>query len=203
MTDSTGHIAGEPVGVGDDELVLRVAGGDSVALGELYDRYGRLAYGLAYRILGDATSAEDAVQEAFLGVWRSAAGYDVARGTARAWLMTSVRNRCIDVLRGPRRLSKLDEPIDDAFDLQSDDNVWETVLQRLQAHDVRRALDNLPEDQRTTINLAYFGGLTHAQIAAQMRVPLGTVKGRMRLALEKLRDLLAPGRGFEPVAEGK
>jgi RNA polymerase sigma-70 factor (ECF subfamily) len=114
-----------------------------------------------------------------------------------------VRNRCIDVLRGPRRPSKLDEPIDDLPDLRAADDVWETVAQRLQAQDVRNALDNLPEDQRTTINLAYFGGLTQTQIAAQMRVPLGTVKGRMRLALEKLREMLAKGRGFEPAVEGR
>jgi RNA polymerase sigma-70 factor (ECF subfamily) len=153
------------------------------------------------RVLGDAAAAEDIVQEAFLAVWRNAAGYDGARGTFRAWLMASVRNRCIDVLRGPRRALKLDDTIEATLDLTSGDDVWETVVLHLRAQDVRRALDSLPDDQRTTINLAYFGGLTHAQIAAQMRVPLGTVKGRMRLALEKLRAVLASGPGLDPVVE--
>jgi RNA polymerase sigma-70 factor (ECF subfamily) len=154
-------------------------------------------------MLADGPAAEDVVQEAFVAVWRNAASFDPSRGQVRSWLLTSVRNRCIDMLRGPRRPSKLDEPIDDVPELRSTDDVWETVAQRLQAQDVRRALDNLPEDQRTTINLAYFGGLTQTQIAAQMRVPLGTVKGRMRLALEKLREMLANGRGFEPAVEGR
>jgi RNA polymerase sigma-70 factor (ECF subfamily) len=192
---------GDPASLGDDTLVARIATGDAASLGALYDRYGRLTFGLAYRMLADGPSAEDIVQEAFVAVWRNAASFDPARGTARSWLLTSVRNRCIDVLRGPRRSSKLDEPIDDLLDLRAADDVWETVVQRLQAQDVRRALDNLPEDQRTTIDLAYFGGLTQTQIAAQMRVPLGTVKGRMRLALEKLREMLANGRGFEPAVE--
>jgi RNA polymerase sigma-70 factor, ECF subfamily len=186
----------------DEVLVSRIATGDSGALGVLYDRYGRLAYGLAFRMLADGPAAEDVVQEAYLAVWRNSVSFDPARGQARAWLMTSVRNRCIDVLRGPRRPFKLDEPIDDLLDLRAADDVWETVLQNLQAQDVRKALDNLPDDQRATIDLAYFGGLTQTQIASQMRVPLGTVKGRMRLALEKLRDLLANGRGFEAAVEG-
>jgi RNA polymerase sigma-70 factor (ECF subfamily) len=200
--DATGR-SNDLTSLPDEALIGRIAAGDSTALGTLYDRYGRLAYGLAYRMLADGTAAEDVVQEAYVAIWRNAASYDPRRGQARAWLMTAVRNRCIDVLRGPRRPLKLGDPIDDFFDLQSADDVWETVLQNLQAQDVRKALNTLPADQRATIDLAYFGGLTQTQIAAQMRVPLGTVKGRMRLALEKLRELLATGRGFEPVVEGQ
>jgi RNA polymerase sigma-70 factor (ECF subfamily) len=202
VTDSAGQ-SSDLASISDEVIVGRIASGDSGSLGVLYDRYGRLAYGLAFRMLADGTAAEDVVQEAYLAVWRNAATFDPARGAARGWLMTSVRNRCIDILRGPRRPLKFDEPMEDMLDLRAADDVWETVLQNLQAQDVRKALDNLPDDQRTTIDLAYFGGLTQTQIAAQMRVPLGTVKGRMRLALEKLRELLANGRGFEPAVEGR
>lgn len=203
VTESSGNAEANATDSSDAKLIDRVAAGDSAALGELYDRFGRMAYALAYRMTGDAMAAEDVVQEAYLGVWRNAVKFDSSRGTVRAWLMTSVRHRCIDVLRGPRRKSTLDESIDDSFDLKSGDDVWESVLQHLQAQDVRRALDGLPEDQRTTINLAYFGGLTHAQIAAQMRVPLGTVKGRLRLALDKLHHVMATGPGFEPAVESQ
>ncbi len=187
---------------GDEALMARLAKGDKDALGLLYDRYGRLAYGLAYQMLGDAGAAEDVVQDAFVAAWRHAASFDPRRGSVRSWLLVSVRNRCIDVLRGPGRWSNLDPSDDEQLDLVATDDVWEAVLRNTQAEDVRRALECLPEEQRTTIRLAFFGGLTHTQIAAQMRVPLGTVKGRLRLALEKLRDLLVSEGGMEPAAKG-
>jgi RNA polymerase sigma-70 factor (ECF subfamily) len=186
----------------DESLLRGLAKGDSDGLSALYERYGRLAYGLAYRMLADGPAAEDVVQEAFVSAWRNAPSFNPERGTARAWLLTTVRNRCIDVLRGPRRSSKLDATVDDAFDLEARDNVLESVLHRLQAQDIQSALDRLPEEQRTAVHLAYFGGLTHAQIAAQTRVPLGTVKGRMRLALDKLREVLTKSGGVEPASEG-
>jgi RNA polymerase sigma-70 factor (ECF subfamily) len=189
-------------GITDEALMATLANGDSGALSALYDRFGRLAYGLAYHMLGDGEAAEDVVQEAFVSVWRNATSFDPRRGSARAWLLTAVRNRCIDALRGPRRPAKLDAPTEAALAIESPDDVWETVLRNLQAQDVRRALDRLPEEQRTTIHLAFFGGLTHAQIAAHMRVPLGTVKGRMRLAVEKLREHLLTSGGMEPATEG-
>jgi RNA polymerase sigma-70 factor, ECF subfamily len=191
--------SGQPT---DEALVVAIAAGDASALGALYDRYGSLAYGLAIRMMGDRDVAEDVVQETFVSVWRHAADFDPRRGTARAWLLTSIRHRCIDLLRGPRSPSKLDAPVEAALAVEAADDVWESVLRTLQAQDVRRALDRLPEEQRTTIHLAFFGGLTHTQIASQMAVPLGTVKGRMRLALDKLREmLLAPGE-LEPATEG-
>jgi len=173
-----------------DALVLkRIASGDQTALGFLYDRYGGLAFGLARRMLGDAGAAEDVVQEVFLAVWRNADGFQPSRGSVRSWLMTAVRNRCIDLLRGPRhRLEANDGEFADRT-LAADD-LWESVVEHLEAEDVQRALACLPEEQRITIHLAFFKGLTHAQIAAQLDVPLGTVKGRMRLGLEKLRNVL-------------
>lgn len=193
MSESSDPVREDLANAEDTQLLGRVASGDSAALGDLYDRFGRLAFGLAYRMLGDATAAEDVVQESFIALWRTARSFDARRGSAQPWLMTSVRYRCIDLLRGPRRYAKFDKSIDASFDLKSDDDVWETVAQCLHTQDVRRALNGLPEDQRRTIDLAYFGGLTHVQIAAHMRVPLGTVKGRLRLALEKLRDALDSG----------
>lgn len=174
----------------DGDLVARIAHGDSSALGTLYDRYGRLAYALAHRMLGESTAAEDVVQEAFVAIWRSAPRYDAGRGVPRAWILTTVRNRCIDILRGTRPAISLETRDGELPLVAEGGDVWENVVQHLQAEDVQRALADLPDDQRTTIVLAYFKGMTHAQIAAHMQVPLGTVKGRMRLALGKLRELL-------------
>lgn len=201
MTIAGGEPGDGAVGISDEALMAGLAAGDAGALSTLYDRFGRLAYGLAYHMLADGAAAEDVVQEAFVSVWRNATSFDPKRGTARAWLLTTVRNRCVDVLRGPRRHSKLDAPTEAALAMESPDDVWESVLRNLQAQDVRQALDRLPEEQRTTIQLAFFGGLTHAQIAAHMRVPLGTVKGRMRLAVEKLREYLVTSGGMEPATE--
>ncbi|HEX5415582.1 MAG TPA: sigma-70 family RNA polymerase sigma factor [Chloroflexota bacterium] len=189
----------DPPGAGDEELVGRIARGDSAALGALYDRHGRLAFALAHRLLGDPTAAEDVVQEAFVALWRTAPRYDPARGVPRAWLLTTVRNRCIDILRGTRPSVPLETPDGELSLVAENGDVWEKVAQNLQAEDVQRALADLPEDQRTTIVFAYFKGMTHAQIAAHMEVPLGTVKGRLRLALGKLRELLEGTREGEPL----
>jgi RNA polymerase sigma-70 factor (ECF subfamily) len=152
-------------------------------------------------MLADAPAAEDVVQDAFVAIWRHAAAFDPRRGNVRPWLLTTVRNRCLDILRGPRPTIGLDPDDADSRSVTAPDDVWFSVWQDVQAQDVRRALDHLPEEQRTTIQLAFFGGLTHTQIAAQMRVPLGTVKGRMRLALGKLRELLSAGE-LDPAPEG-
>lgn len=189
------------VQLADELLLTAIARGDPEALGALYDRYGGLAFGLAQRLLGDRELAEDVVQEAFLAVWRHAASFDAGRGSVRAWLLTSVRHRCIDVLRGPRRGLKLEESVEAAVREAGSDEVWEEVARTLQAADIQRALDGLPDEQRNVVRLAFFGGLTHAQIAAQLQVPLGTVKGRMRLALEKLRETLGASGGLERALE--
>ena len=183
-----------------DELLLRLlASGRADALSALYDRFGRLTHALAYRMLNDQAAAEDVVQEAFVAIWRNAPSFDSARGSARAWLFTTVRNRCVDVLRGTRRPSNVDDFLEI---VPASDDVLGDVLRNLQEREVQAALAKLPDEQRATIDLAYFSGMTHAQIASHMRVPLGTVKGRMRLALEKLRDLLITSGGLEPAHEG-
>lgn len=177
-----------------------IANGDAQALSQLYDQYGRIAYRLAYRMLGDQAVAEDAVQEAFLAIWRHASGFDASRGSARVWILTLVRHHCIDTLRGSKAKITLDPSIEESLPGPATDEVWDGVARTLEAQDVRRALDQLPEAQRATIDLAYYGGLTQAQIAGQMQVPLGTVKGRMRLALARLRELLTGG-GLEPASD--
>lgn len=160
------------------------------ALGTLYDRYGRIAFGLAYRMLGDAAGAEEVVQDAFMRVWRRAGSFDQERGGARAWLLTIVHHCAIDHTRrrATRQTGELDfdalEPVLEAPD------IWIDVLDGLRAESVRTALAGLPEEQRRAIELAYFDGLTQGEIAAQTGAPLGTVKSRMRLGLRKLHDFL-------------
>lgn len=177
-------------GISDGELLARVVSGDDLALGTLYDRYSRLALGLAYRMLGDRGQAEDVVQEAFLSVWRRAATFDSRRGSARGWLMSIVHNAAIDRRRGRFRRQQDEVDIDDhAWRLTSDD-VWNDVSRRLDREQVRRALAAIPAEQRQTLELAYFGGLTQAEIAERTGEPLGTVKSRARLGLRRLEALL-------------
>lgn len=165
----------------------------------LYDRYAALAYGVAMRVLGDPARAEDAVQDAFLNVWHRAATFDAERGSIRAWLLTSVRNRCIDYLRGrgsrERREQELSPDVDYA---PAPSDPWREVSLSLERTAVRDAMASLPAEQRQVVELAYFGGYSQSEIAEMSRVPLGTVKGRMRLALEKMSSYLR-GRGLVDV----
>jgi RNA polymerase sigma-70 factor, ECF subfamily len=156
----------------------------------LYDQYGGLAFALAYRILGERGIAEDVVQEAFLTIWRQQATYDAERGSARTWIMTIVHHRAIDQLRGARTKSRADTAIKDAMPLAAKEDTWAAVAQQLEREWVRGALATLPAEQRQVVEMAYYGGLTHAEIAERVGIPLGTVKGRLRLALEKLRDIM-------------
>lgn len=162
----------------------------------LYDRYAGLAYGVAMRVLGDPARAEDAVQEAFLNVWHRASTFDPDRGSIRAWLLTTVRNRCIDYLRGrgsrERREHELSPDVEYA---QAPSDPWREVSVSLERAAVRDAMASLPTEQRQVVEMAYFGGYSHTEIAEMSRVPLGTVKGRMRLALEKMGSYLR-GRGL-------
>jgi RNA polymerase sigma-70 factor (ECF subfamily) len=183
----------------DETLLQRIANGDSDALGLLYDRYARVAIAVAYRVLGNHASAEDVVQEAFLAVWRRVDSFDSSRGTVRSWLLTIIRNGAVDRRRGRHARALQDATLDDvAFRLATpDEETFDTVASSVEAERVREALATLPADQREAIELAYFGGLTHQEIAERTGAPLGTVKGRMRLGLHKLRnslgDLLPPG----------
>jgi RNA polymerase sigma-70 factor (ECF subfamily) len=174
----------------DAAILRRIVARDPGGIELLYDRYGGVAYALAYRVLGERGLAEDVVQEAFLSVWRLGKTYDARKGAVRTWLLTIVHNRTIDQLRTLRAKRSADTSIDDALPLPAREDTWVAVSERLEAERVRAALSGLPPEQRQVIDLAYFRGLTHAEIAARTGIPLGTVKGRMRLALEKLRDAL-------------
>jgi RNA polymerase sigma-70 factor, ECF subfamily len=184
--------------LGDEELMPLVGEKDPEAFEVFYDRHGGAAYSLAYRIVGDRTSAEDVTQEAFLSIWRSGARYDRARGSVRAWTLGIVRNRAIDALRrqAAGRAPKLTFDDDAALEQRpSPDLTDEQALQRDEAQRLRGALSELPGEQSKVIELAYFGGFSHSEIAEMLSMPLGTVKGRMRLGIEKIRTQLAEGLG--------
>ncbi len=176
----------------DDQLIAAIQARDMQALEQLFDRYRVLAYSVAYRLLNDAGDAEDVVQESFLNVWRAAGTYRAGRSGSRAWLMSIVHHRAIDKLRG-RGSRPMTTPLDDALPVADSSDVWSEVSQRLTGSAVRSALDTLPTEQRESIELAYFGGLSQSEIAGRLNLPLGTVKGRMRLGLHKLRSLLEAG----------
>jgi RNA polymerase sigma-70 factor, ECF subfamily len=173
----------------DPELAAALAAGDETALAGVYDRYGALAYGVALRILGDPGRAEDAVQDAFLKLWRGAAGFDSSRGNLRSWLITSVRNRCIDMLRG-RSLHERRELALHSEVRSADSGPDEQAAGSLEREAIRAAVDELADEQRQTVLLAYFGGFSQPEIAELTGVPLSTVKGRMRLAMDKLATYL-------------
>jgi RNA polymerase sigma-70 factor (ECF subfamily) len=175
----------------DEELMLRVQEGDSIAFGVVYDRHRTVAYSLAYRMCGRRGTADDVVQEAFLSLWKASGRYDAKRGSVRTFVLGIVHNRAIDALRrstvhDSRRAS--DEGIEERFEAR--DRTDAEVARRDEAAEVRSAIDELPADQQKVIELAYFGGFTHSEIAEMIDTPLGTVKGRMRLGLEKLRASL-------------
>jgi RNA polymerase sigma-70 factor (ECF subfamily) len=171
----------------DEALLALVAGGDDEALAELYDRYGRLSYAIALRVVRDTGLAQDAVQEAFLTAWRTAAGFDPARGTAATWLLTLVHRRSVDLVRREQR--RRSEPLPDSASGASGP-ADEDALIRDRRRTVQKALARLPPDQRQALELAYYGGLTQSELAERLGVPLGTVKSRMFAALARLRDLL-------------
>jgi RNA polymerase sigma-70 factor (ECF subfamily) len=178
----------------DEEVMQLVQRGDPQAFELLYDRHGGAAYSLAYRIVGKQAAAEDVVQEALLSIWRSRRRYDPTRGSVRTWILGIVHNRAIDGLRRSsvhdRRRETLDV-VEERFEASERTDV--EVARREEARSVRGALETLPTEQRQTIELAYFGGFTQNQIAELMDEPVGTVKGRMRLGLEKMRRELVGG----------
>jgi len=171
----------------DEALVALVARSDETALAELYDRIGALAYGLAYRVLRDESLAEDAVQEAFLGLWRTAASFIPERAKASTWLLTLVHRRAVDLVRREQR--RRAEPLEDApepLTESAEDDAW----LRLERERVQGALAQLPDQQREAIELAYYGGFTQSELAERLGQPLGTIKSRMFAGLARLRELL-------------
>jgi RNA polymerase sigma-70 factor (ECF subfamily) len=180
---------GDLAQVSDEALVSLVASSDEQALAELYDRFGRVAYGLALRILRDEALAQDAVQEAFLGVWRSADRYLPERAKASTWILTLVHRRAVDLVRREDR--RRGEPLDDAPEPVAVSTVEGEATLSFQRRVVQEALKGLPADQREALELAYYGGLTQSELAERLGQPLGTIKSRMFMGLARLRDLLA------------
>ena len=187
----------------DEDLMTLVEDRNAEAFAVLYDRHGGAAYSLAYRIVGSASVAEEVTQEAFLSVWRSGGRFDAARGSVRSWTLGIVRNRAIDALRrAGGNAPRLDHDDDAALaDQQAEELTDSEAIRRETARRVRRILEELPADQSQVIGLAYFGGFTHVEIAEMLGMPLGTVKGRMRLGLEKVRATLAEHMGAESASE--
>jgi RNA polymerase sigma-70 factor, ECF subfamily len=179
----------------DEDVMQLVRRGDARAFEVIYDRHSPAAFALAYRMMGTRAGAEDVTQEAFLSMWRSGSRYDRARGSVRTWVLGIVHHRAIDALRRATVHSRRqagDEGIEERFEARERTDV--EAARREEAGTVRTALDTLPADQCQVIELAYFGGFTHTEIAEILDSPVGTIKGRMRLGLRKMRAQLAEGQ---------
>jgi RNA polymerase sigma-70 factor (ECF subfamily) len=179
----------------DEELMPLIGDKDPEAFEVFYDRHGGAAYSLAYRIVGERAAAEDVTQEAFISIWRSGARFDRTRGSVRSWMLSVVRNRAIDALRSRAgRAPKLAFDDDAILEQRPAEELTEDVAMRHEtASEVRGVLGGLPGEQSKVIELAYFGGFSQSEISRMLGVPLGTVKGRMRLGLEKIRGEMAEG----------
>ena len=178
----------------DEALINALAEGAEWAMEPLYERYNRVLFSLAYRMVADHQVAEDLLQDAFLSVWRRASSYSPQSGSVRSWLISIVHHRTIDYLRAVRRRAGLKEVTWEEVELDERTafpDVWEEALRSVQSAQLRAALVNIPSEQRMVIELAYFQGWTHSEIAEGCEIPLGTVKARMRLGLSRLKGLLA------------
>jgi RNA polymerase sigma-70 factor, ECF subfamily len=171
----------------DEELMPLIEVGDAEAFAALYDRHGRMAYTLAYRMMGEKQEAEDVVQEAFIKVWRSAGGYRVGRGSVRTWILSIVHNRGIDQIRSHARRGRMQDKVEASAPTSEPSEAFAETWRNSQRDQVREALKTLPQEQLKILELAYFSGYTHVEIAQRLDLPLGTVKGRMRLGLQKVR----------------
>lgn len=172
----------------DEDLLTLVERGDADAFEVIYDRHSRVAFSLAFRLLGDRQSAEDLVQDAFLAVWRGAASYSASRGSVRNWMLSILHNRGVDRLRTLGAMSRRQDALEQV-ELRRPDEPDAAALgiERAIAGTVREELGSLPDEQHEVLKLAYYGGFTHHEIAEMLKLPLGTVKSRMRLGLERLR----------------
>jgi RNA polymerase sigma-70 factor (ECF subfamily) len=179
----------------DEDVMQLVRRGDSHAFEVIYERHSGAAFSLAYRMMGTRSGAEDVTQDAFLSMWRSGARYDRARGSVRTWVLGIVHHRAIDALRRATvhdRRRAGDEGIEERFEARERTDL--EAARREEAGAVRGALSSLPADQSQVIELAYFGGFTHTEIADMLDAPVGTIKGRMRLGLKKMRAQLGEGQ---------
>jgi RNA polymerase sigma-70 factor (ECF subfamily) len=179
----------------DEDLMQIARRGDARAFEVIYERHAQAAFSLAYRIMGTRAGAEDVTQEAFLSIWRSGERYDRRRGSVRTWVLGIVHHRGIDALRRATVHSRRragDEGIEERF--EAAERTDAEAARREEALTVRAALGGLPADQVQVIELAYFGGFTHTEIAEMLDAPVGTIKGRMRLGLKKLRERLSHGQ---------
>jgi RNA polymerase sigma-70 factor (ECF subfamily) len=176
---------------GEDAITLsRVAKGDADALGALYDRYGRVVFGVLYQMLGSPEAAEEVTQDAFHAVWRRARTYRAERGSVRVWLLAIARNAAIDWRRTKGKRMAREATMDDAVALVEEVALEDRVITTLRAERVRAAVATLPAEQREVLSLAFWSGLSQTEIAARTSVPLGTVKTRVRLGMAKLRERL-------------
>jgi RNA polymerase sigma-70 factor, ECF subfamily len=171
----------------DEDLMSLAGSGDAGAFAGLYDRHSRAAYSLAYRMMGERQAAEDLVQETFLQVWRAARSYRAERGSVRTWILSIAHNRGIDQLRSSASRRRTQERVEQSPTSQPSEAFTET-WRNLQREQVREALRDLPPEQLKVLELAYYSGYTHTEIAELLDLPLGTVKGRMRLGLQKIRE---------------
>lgn len=169
-----------------------VAEQDMDAFNLIYERHGAAAFSLAFRVVGNRRAAEDVTQEAFISLWRTGARYDRSRGSVRNWILAIVRNRSVDMIRreATQRVDAHRDPDVVLATVEAPDRTEDEVADRDTAARIRSVVGNLPEDQARVIELAYYGGFSHSEIAEMLDMPLGTVKGRMRLALEKMRGHL-------------
>src|ERR687898_1188215 len=171
----------------DEELISLVGDGDTRAFASLYDRHSRAAYSLAYRLTNGRQAAEDLAQEAFIKVWRSAGGYRVGRGSVRTWILSIVRNRAIDQFRSRASRRRTQENLEASTPTSGPNEPFAETWRDFNRDLLRQALGEIPYEQREVLALGHFSELTHTEIAERLCLPLGTVKGRMRLGLEKLR----------------
>jgi RNA polymerase sigma-70 factor (ECF subfamily) len=178
---------GEGCEQSDEQLMLLAAARDARAFAALYDRYARIAYSVALRLMREASAAEDVVQDAFISLWRLADRFDAGRGSVRTYILSIVHHRAVDILRSARMQRQADAEPETLESTPDTLNVEHTVLHRIEARKLRAAVGHLPEEQRTIVELAYFHGYAYPEIASMLGIPLGTVKSRLRLAMGKLR----------------
>jgi len=172
----------------DEDLISRVEAADAEAFATLYDRHSRAAFSLAYRMMGERQASEDLMQDAFLKVWRGASSYRADRGSVRTWILSIVHNRGIDQIRSQASRRRTQDKIEASAPRSQPSEAFAETWRNSQRDQVREALNTLPPEQLKILELAYFSGYTHVEISELLRLPLGTVKGRMRLGLKKIRD---------------